>query len=160
MALFSIQKSKLLGNLLVAMQFGLLIGLAALALPNTVARTMPLGALVLAGAAFVLGTWTLIHNRPGNFNIHPAPKALGTLITTGPYRFIRHPMYTAVILLAASLACLSNSLSGFFAWTALVGVLLLKSLFEEQWLRQQHRVRLNKRHFCFIGFGKGVRIPS
>ena len=38
----------------------------------------------------------LITNRPGNFNVRPHPKETGKLIIHGPYKFIRHPMYSAL----------------------------------------------------------------
>jgi protein-S-isoprenylcysteine O-methyltransferase Ste14 len=126
------------GTLLVILQFGLLTGLAALAFVRFSPGTMPLGAWLLAAACVMLATWTLIHNRPGNFNIHPAPKALGTLVTTGPYRWIRHPMYTAVLLGAAALAWAASAGIGWAAWFALALVLMLKSTLEERWMCEQH----------------------
>ena len=87
-----------MGNLLVALQFGLLVMLAALAAGNVMLGDIPAGALMMAGIAVALIAWALIHNRPGNFNIRPAPKFRGVMVTTGPYRWIRHPMYTSVLL--------------------------------------------------------------
>ena len=138
MSLFTLRKRKLLGTLLVALQFGLLAGLVVLAAPRVVSGAIPWGPGVLAGTSIALAAWTLIHNRPGNFNIRPTPKSWGTLITSGPYRHIRHPMYTSVLLGAAALAGLSAPLQGWLAWTALAGVLGLKSSFEERWMREQH----------------------
>ena len=138
MSLFSIRKRKLLGSVLVALQFGLLIGLALLASPKVLLGAMPLGAVLMAAASIWLAGWTLIHNRPGNFNIRPTPKSWGTLITTGPYELIRHPMYTAVLLGAAALAVLSDPIQGWLGWFALALVLVLKSAFEERWMREQH----------------------
>ncbi len=70
----------LIGRLLVATQFALL---AWLIWPLTPQR-WSLAALLLVGCAAGLGLWTLIHNRPGNFNIRPEPKASGRLVTSGP----------------------------------------------------------------------------
>ena len=138
MSLFTLRKRKLVGTLLVALQFGLLAGLAVLAAPHALSGAMPWGSGVLAGTSIALAAWTLIHNRPGNFNIRPTPKSWGTLITSGPYRHIRHPMYTSVLLGAAALADLSAPIPGWLAWTTLAGVLWLKSAFEELWMREQH----------------------
>ena len=127
-----------MGTLLVALQFALLFVLAALAVPNVLHGNIPAAAFMLALASVALAAWTLAHNRPGNFNIRPAPKAHGLLVTTGPYRWIRHPMYTSVLLGAAALAWTSNPTIGWSIWSALAAVLLLKSTLEERWMREKH----------------------
>jgi len=48
--------------------------------------------------ALKLLLWTSAHNKVGNFNIIPEIKEGCILIRTGPYKFIRHPMYTSVLL--------------------------------------------------------------
>ena len=127
-----------MGTLLVALQFALLFVLAALAVPNVLHGNIPAAAFMLALASVALAAWTLAHNRPGNFNIRPAPKAQGHLVTAGPYRWIRHPMYTSVLLGAAALAWTSSPLIGWVTWSALAVVLFLKSLLEERWMRKKH----------------------
>ena len=128
-----------MGTLLVALQFALLFVLAALAVPNVLHGNIPAAAFMLALASVALAAWTLAHNRPGNFNIRPAPKAQGHLVTTGPYRWIRHPMYTSVLLGAAALAWTSNLMAaGWASWLTLAAVLLLKSTLEERWMRVKH----------------------
>lgn len=126
------------GNLLVALQFGLLLLLAMLAAPRVWQGHLPIMGLTLAGLSVLLGVWTLAYNRFGNFNIHPAPKASGALITCGPYRLIRHPMYSAVLLGAAAMAWLVPPWAGMLAWVALLLVLFTKANLEERWLREHH----------------------
>jgi protein-S-isoprenylcysteine O-methyltransferase Ste14 len=138
MALFPTQQSLRTGTLLVFLQLGLLLLLTLLALPALFRFAVPVSAWLLAMIAVALALWTLRHNRLGNFSIHPKPKGSGVLVTTGPYRWIRHPMYSSVLLGAAALALLSNPLAGSTAWTALAIVLLLKSRLEETWLQQRH----------------------
>lgn len=127
-----------MGTLLVALQFGLLFVLAALAAPNVLHGDIPAAAFMLALASVALAAWTLVHNRPGNFNIRPAPKAHGLLVTTGPYRWIRHPMYTSMLLGAAALAWPSRPLFGWVAWSTLAILLVVKSALEERWMRAKH----------------------
>jgi protein-S-isoprenylcysteine O-methyltransferase Ste14 len=135
--LHSQQRSRL-GALLVTLQFALMVLLPALALPTVLLGRIPLDAIALAALSAGLFLWTLAHNRLGNFNIRPTPKPFGVLVTTGPYRLIRHPMYSAVLLGAASLALMSEPVSGWSAWTALALVLLVKSTLEERWLAEVH----------------------
>lgn len=126
-----------MGNLLVLLQFGLLLLLAAAAAPAAMAGAIAMPAWALAAASMALALWTLAHNRIGNFNIRPVPKAGGRLITSGPYGRIRHPMYTAVLLGAAALAWLAHP-AAWLAWAALCAVLWFKSTLEERAMAQQH----------------------
>src|ERR1035437_4815820 len=95
-----------IGSLLVALQFGLMFALAALAAPRVSKGFLPPAALSLAAASLALAAWTLRHNRPGNFNIRPTPMVWGVLVTSGPYRWIRHPMYSSLLLGAGAMALL------------------------------------------------------
>jgi len=75
---------------------------------------------------------TLISNRPGNFNIRPQPKAMGTLIVDGPYKYIRHPMYSALFFGCLGILFCQFNIWKLCAWLLLVLVLTLKARFEEK----------------------------
>ncbi len=83
-------------------------------------------------ASSTLGTYTLRHNRLGNFNIRPEPKATARLITSGPYRLIRHPMYSTLLLAAAAFVVAENSWLKLGLWIALALILATKASYEEQ----------------------------
>jgi protein-S-isoprenylcysteine O-methyltransferase Ste14 len=129
---------RLLGSTLVLLQFGFLFFLGYLATPRILRDDIPLSALALAGTSLVLVLWTFRHNRLGNFNIRPDPKAMGVLVMSGPYQLIRHPMYTSVLLGAAALALLSEPLLAWGVWALLAGVLIVKATLEERWMHEQH----------------------
>jgi len=124
--------------LLVALQFGLIGLLAWLALPAVLAWTIPVEAWLTAVLGVTLATWAISANRPGNFNIRPIPRSGGTLVTQGPYRWIRHPMYTAFLLGAWALARTAARDEAWLAWYVLTLVLWLKSRYEERWMLAQH----------------------
>lgn len=77
---------------------------------------------------FILGIgfflYTLFHNKLSNFNIIPDIKENATLITTGAYKIVRHPMYFAVII--TMFAPLSNA---FNFTNILICILLCMTLF-------------------------------
>ena len=127
-----------MGAVLVALQFGLLLLLAGLAAARMAQGSVSAAAIVLVLAALALVAWTFWHNRPGNFNIRPIPRAGGRLITSGPYRHIRHPMYSAVLLGAAALALTAPPAPAWLAWTALLLVLLVKARLEERSMAEHH----------------------
>ena len=134
----SLAQRKALGALLVALQFICMLLLPSLAAPALMQGAIPASALLPGAASLGLMAWTLLHNRLGNFNIRPLPKALGSLVTSGPYRWIRHPMYSAVLLGGAALALMAAPIPGWAVWACLACVLWVKSTFEERWMREQH----------------------
>ena len=104
---------------LITLQFGILLlqtGSVALQLRSAVPGLL---VALLWLACMALGLWALSANRPGNFNIRPEPKTDGQLVQTGPYRWIRHPMYTAVLLFSIGCAgFVATLLAGGLSYTA------------------------------------------
>ncbi len=68
----------------------------------------------------------------------PIPKEDGKLSTTGLYRYVRHPMYTSVLLLALGIALHSGSAIKYLLVILLYFLLYLKSVFEEKYLRLKY----------------------
>jgi len=86
------------------------------------------GILLLAAAIFRLGP---------NLTPIPYPKDEGTLIETGPYRLVRHPMYYGGLLIAFGWGLLVHG------WLTLGYAIIMlvffdvKSRREEQWLKEK-----------------------
>lgn len=127
-----------LGSGLVLLQFGLLAVLALLAWPAAQRWAIPLAAWFTGAAGVALALWAFTANRPGNFNIHPRPRLGGMLVTSGPYGWIRHPMYSAFLLGAFALARTADAGTAWLVWWALALVLWFKSTLEERWMLAQH----------------------
>ncbi len=81
-----------------------------------------------------LGIWAVYIMRIGNFNIVPDPLARSKLVTSGPYRLIRHPMYLALLLTTLPLVIFDIDLFRIFIWLVLLINLLLKLNYEENLL--------------------------
>lgn len=123
-------KAEWTGRLLVALQFGLLALMGWRAWISPAALDI-LSGTPLAGSAG-LALWALAANRPGNFNIRPTPRPGGVLVTSGPYQWVRHPMYTSVLMAAAAAAVKSQQMADAGLWLALLTVLLAKAGIEER----------------------------
>lgn len=121
-----------LGRALVVAQFGLLGALLSLPpgdLPwfssgwSWLARAAALLAVALAASAYR-------SLRPA-FRVRPEPHATAPFIAHGIYRWIRHPMYSAVLMLAVSMVVHVRSLVAVGVWWLLAAVLLVKSRYED-----------------------------
>lgn len=126
------------GAWLVALQFLLLAALAGSALPHWNRAAVPALAIALATLALAVGLAAVKANRPGNFNIHPEPRAGGRLVEHGIYAWIRHPMYSALLLLALAAIAVAPTLPTIGSAVALAVVLWAKSSLEERWMAQMH----------------------
>ncbi|MHB1313501.1 MAG: methyltransferase domain-containing protein [Gemmatimonadaceae bacterium] len=112
-----------------------LVALVALAATGNLLSAAPLviAAQLLAVALSIAARRAF---RAGTFRVTAAPGS-ATIVRNGPYRFVRHPMYTAVLLIVWS-AVLSH-------WSVLTGaigvavtiVLVLRVVAEERLLRAQ-----------------------
>jgi len=91
-----------------------------------------LGAVSLV-AGGVLGTWGMLA-LGRNLTPFPKPVEGGGMVTHGPYRFVRHPIYAGLILGTLGLALVRANLFG-LGLSAVVFVFFdRKSRREEQWL--------------------------
>ncbi len=91
--------------------------------------------LVIYLVGLGLGIWAVLSMRIGNFNIIPNPFAWSKLVTSGPYRLIRHPMYLALLLVTLPLVIEEFTFFRLGIWLVLLFDLLVKLNFEENLLR-------------------------
>lgn len=68
----------------------------------------------------------------GTFNIRPTLKTGAKLVISGPYRYIRHPIYVGVLLFCAGLVATSWNGPRIGLLTALFLVLYVKASIEEK----------------------------
>jgi len=101
-------------------------------------RSTP-GAVVLALAGIALGVWGERTFHAAGTEVMPASKTNKQVVTSGPFRFTRNPMYAGLVLLALGIAVYVGTLP-FFAVPLLVFLLCNYAFipFEEAKMRAQH----------------------
>ncbi len=74
--------------------------------------TVQIVGLAVYVIGFAVMAWALIALRRCYQLGGLAPRPEDRMVTSGPYRVIRHPMYAAVLLISFGLACLTQSVLG------------------------------------------------
>lgn len=95
--------------------------------------------LVIAVQLVALGLmlWARLSFGRRSFNVAATPTA-GVLVTTGPYRYIRHPIYTAVCLFCLAGALSNRSPLSVVAILALLTGAVMRMLAEEHLLVDEY----------------------
>lgn len=93
--------------------------------------------LVLEVLGGLLGVWSIGTMNFRNLNIFPDVKSGAWLVTSGPYRAIRHPMYMSLLLITLAMVLDSPSGSRLGIWVLLAWTLVEKLRYEEQLLNLQ-----------------------
>lgn len=127
------------GWALVGAQFGLLVALVILPAgdlwPRGAITSVLGGVLVATGAAIAV----LAGLRLGpNLTPTPLPKEDGELVTAGFYQYVRHPIYTGVLLAAAGVLVFQASIAHIVGFLLVWGVLTIKALGEEKMLAEKY----------------------
>ncbi len=125
-------KQKFLNLLLTLIQYITLISFIILT-PKWAATPFWLG-VEIAGIALAL--WAIAVMKDSEINIAPAPRKNARLVTAGPYRLIRHPMYTSIVLALTPLIITHYDPLRAIILAVLYINLIFKMFFEEGLLKQ------------------------
>lgn len=98
--------------------------------PVTAGRQLATDLLLAAGAAWAV--WSL-RSLGRNLSVLAQARAVAD---RGPYRFVRHPLYTGELVSALGLALAAGTPAAFACWLGLVGLQVYRALREEQVLLQ------------------------
>jgi len=91
--------------------------------------------LMVPGAA--LAVWGLIALGRNNLTALPYPKDEATLTTSGPYRIVRNPIYSGLLIGALGLGLWHNSWPTLALTAALFVLFDLKTRREQEWLTER-----------------------
>lgn len=115
------------GIILVTIQFSCI----ALLMILTNWLIVPWWTFLLLGSSDFLAFWAMAVMRLGNFNVVPYPVVNGNMVTAGPYRVIRHPMYTSIFIFVFALLAGQFDYLKLIISIVLVTVLVIKMIYEE-----------------------------
>jgi protein-S-isoprenylcysteine O-methyltransferase Ste14 len=109
-------------------------GLTGWFLPERLHFLVAAGAIVQAGFLLV-AVWARRH-LGRNWSAEVRVAVDHELVRTGPYRFLRHPIYTAMLGMFLGTAIASNQVHALIGLAILVAAYLRKTRLEERILRQ------------------------
>jgi protein-S-isoprenylcysteine O-methyltransferase Ste14 len=93
--------------------------------------------IAFLAAAVLLITWTLAKNPHAESSVRIQNDRGQAVITTGPYRFVRHPMYVGLTLLHVSMSLILGSAGVFCVAAAIALLLFWRTALEDRTLRQE-----------------------
>ena len=101
------------------------------------AASVVLGVILVGcgGVLALLGSRDL--NVGGSFTAVPKPRATGSLVETGVYARVRHPIYGGIVLAAVGWGLACASPVSLLLAAVLLGFFFLKSAREEIWLAER-----------------------
>ena len=87
-----------------------------------------------------------VRNLGSAIQVNPSPKAGASLVTTGIYRWFRHPIYTAIVFLVTGLFLRTPTIAVACATAIVVVYLAIKIRFEEKMLLASYPEYSEYRH--------------
>ncbi len=94
-------------------------------------------ALLVIVLGYVIGSWALIENRFFSGVVRIQTDRGHHVVTTGPYRLVRHPGYAGALWTYLAMPILLDSLWAFIPAVLLVAVLILRTSLEDRTLQAE-----------------------
>jgi protein-S-isoprenylcysteine O-methyltransferase Ste14 len=116
------------------------IGLAGIVGPSATSGEAPVPATVVGVALIAAGVLAALRgvlDLGANLTPFPRPRAATTLVATGSYRLVRHPVYTGIVLAGIGWSLATWSWAAVGLTLVLFGLFDLKARREEAWLADQ-----------------------
>lgn len=130
------KESKFFGKLLVSLQFALLFTVLLSPQrenPNQFLQNLGVG---VAAAGLILIAISFSELRP-SLTVMPEPKTGAPLITSGIYKYVRHPIYSGLIVGGLGVVVYQQTLLTVMAWVFLTTVLKVKLRYEDRLLLER-----------------------
>ena len=102
-------------------------------MPTAIPAALSLVAAIAFILAQALRVWTLrTLGKHWNISVMTSPEDTPSFVSTGPYRFIRHPNYLVVIVEIVSLPIIGGAWLSAIFFSALNGIVLHKRIATEE----------------------------
>ncbi len=99
---------------------------------------LEIGGLVIYVTGFFLMAWALL-TLGRNYQLGgSAPRSEDKMVINGPYKLIRHPMYTAALCISLGLACMIQSWAFFCVFCIYLVLIILLIPMEEDGLQKAY----------------------
>lgn len=96
-----------------------------------------IAALFVVFLGFAFGSWALVENKFFSGVVRIQKDRGHHVVTTGPYRFVRHPGYAGALWMYLALPVLLDSVWAFIPSLLLLGVLVLRTSLEDRTLQAE-----------------------
>jgi protein-S-isoprenylcysteine O-methyltransferase Ste14 len=131
--------------------FATFVGMSFLGHAEAPQRPFPIAVgLLLTGVGYYVSLWALWHLR-GSFGIMAEARSP---VTSGPYRYVRHPLYLGESLSMLGLCLAMGTVTALLFWAAWTGMQLARARIEEGKLSRQfadYRAYLERSRFILPG---------
>ncbi|AIC48159.1 methyltransferase family protein [Rhodoluna lacicola] len=125
------------GNVLVVLQFALIAAILLMASDEVNVPWIYVGGVLFIAPGIIILFFS-IKQLGGSLTANPVPRESGRLIETGLYKYVRHPIYTGLLLATLGSCVQSMAVVKFFFWFLLLALLIYKARFEEKLLAAKY----------------------
>lgn len=125
------------GNVLVVLQFALIAAILLMASDEVNVPWIYVGGVLFIAPGIIILFFS-IKQLGGSLTANPVPRESGRLIETGLYKYVRHPIYTGLLLATLGSCVQSMAVVKFFVWFLLLALLIYKARFEEKLLAAKY----------------------
>jgi protein-S-isoprenylcysteine O-methyltransferase Ste14 len=98
---------------------------------------LPITAFVITALGYSLGTWAILVNRFFSAYVRIQRDRKHTVVSSGPYRLIRHPGYAGTVVTSLAVPLLLGSLWSLIPAALAVYLLIIRTALEDRTLQEE-----------------------